>query len=80
MSFMAERTRPEAAAPGINGGQSGAPGEILIDGKPVNPKTQHVVQLGTRVLLRTPGGGGYGDVNARTPELVENDRINGYLS
>jgi N-methylhydantoinase B len=80
MSFMAERTRPEAAAPGINGGQSGAPGEILIDGKPVNPKAQHVVQLGTRVLLRTPGGGGYGDVSARPPELVENDRINGYLS
>ena len=80
LSFMAERTRPEAAAPGINGGLPGAPGEILIDGKPVNPKTQHAAKKGTMVLLRTPGGGGYGDPKDRLTELVEQDRANGYLS
>lgn len=80
LSFMAERTRPEAAAPGINGGLSGEPGEILIDDTPVNPKTQHVVKKGARVLLRTPGGGGYGDPNHRPAELVEQDRKNGYTA
>ncbi len=80
MSFMAERTRPEAAAPGINGGLPGAPGEVLIDGMPVNPKTQHVVQKGTMVLLRTPGGGGAGDPIDRPIELVDQDRVDGYIS
>lgn len=80
MSFMAERTRPEAVAPGINDGLPGAPGEILIDDAPVNPKTQHAVKKGTTVLLRTPGGGGYGDPKDRLTELVDQDRINGHIS
>jgi N-methylhydantoinase B len=79
MSFMAERTRPEAAAPGIKGGLPGAPGEILIDGRPVDPKSRHVVEAGGQVLLRTPGGGGYGDCIARTRELIEKDRAGGYV-
>jgi N-methylhydantoinase B len=79
LSFMAERTRPEAAAPGINGGLPGAPGEILIDGVAVNPKVQHVVTRGANVLLRTPGGGGYGDPSHRPAELVERDRTDGYI-
>ena len=79
MSFMAERTRPEAAAPGIEGGLPGAPGEILINGRPVDPKSRHVVEAGGQVLLRTPGGGGYGDCGARSPELIEKDRAGGYV-
>jgi N-methylhydantoinase B len=80
VSFLAERTRPEAAAPGIRQGQSGATGEVLIDGKMVDPKSRHVVQTGTKVLLRTPGGGGYGDRRSRTADLIEKDRAGGYLS
>jgi N-methylhydantoinase B len=79
MSFMAERTRPEAAAPGIRGGTAGAPGEILIDGVKVDPKSRHVVEAGAKVLLRTPGGGGYGDVKTRAQDLIENDRSGGYI-
>jgi len=78
ISFMAERTRDESAAPGLNGGQPGAPGEILIDGVRVNPKAQHIIQRGARVLLRTPGGGGYGDARQRPTELLERDRACGY--
>ena len=80
MSFMAERTRPEAAAPGINGGLPGAPGEITIDEMPVNPKTQHAVNKGAMVLLRTPGGGGNGEPTNRPSDLVEQDRANGYIA
>jgi N-methylhydantoinase B len=79
MSFMAERTRPEAAAPGIRGGLPGAPGEILIDGSPVDPKSRHVIETGAKVLLRTPGGGGCGQVNARPQDLIEKDLIGGYV-
>jgi N-methylhydantoinase B len=78
MSFMAERTRPESATPGLAGGESGAPGEILIDGVKINPKAQQIVKLGTKVLLRTPGGGGYGDARSRPDELIELDRQHGY--
>lgn len=78
ISFMAERTRPESAAPGMNGGAAGAPGEILIDGVKVNPKAQHIINQGTQVVLRTPGGGGYGDPARRSSELQNQDRVRGY--
>ncbi|MCC7081543.1 MAG: hydantoinase B/oxoprolinase family protein [Burkholderiales bacterium] len=80
ISFLAERTRPEAAAPGIAGGGPGAPGAVLIDGAPVDPKRQHVVAPGARIELRTPGGGGYGPAAERSPAAREADRIDGYTA
>ena len=78
VTFMAERTRPEAAAQGIAGGEAGAPGEVLINGKRVDPKAQHVVECGATIELKTPGGGGYGPSSKRPGELIEADRIDGY--
>jgi N-methylhydantoinase B len=78
ISFMAERTREESAAPGMSGGSPGAPGEIQIDGVKVNPKAQHIIKRGSKVLLRTPGGGGYGDPAHRSPEQKQQDLIRGY--
>ena len=80
VSFLAERTKQETAAPGIRGGLPGAPGEVLIDGKRVDPKARHVVETGSKILLKTPGGGGYGERSARSPELIERDRAAGYVS
>jgi N-methylhydantoinase B len=80
VAFLAERTRPEAAPAGIEGGGDGAPGELLIDGKPVNPKSQHVVEPGGTVLIRTPAGGGFGHPARRAPERTEADRADGYTS
>jgi N-methylhydantoinase B len=80
VSFLAERTRPEAAAPGIAGGKPGAPGAVLINGKPVDPKRQHVVDPGDRIELRTPGGGGYGDPAQRSPEARAEDEHDGYVA
>jgi N-methylhydantoinase B len=79
ISFLAERTRAEAAATGIHGGLSGAPGEILIDGEPADPKSRHVLGPGSKVLLRTPGGGGYGAPKERAQERVEDDRSGEYV-
>ncbi|HUA53396.1 MAG TPA: hydantoinase B/oxoprolinase family protein [Candidatus Sulfotelmatobacter sp.] len=78
LAFLAERTREAAAPAGIAGGGAGAPGELLIDGRKVDPKTQHVVAPGGTVLVRTPGGGGYGPASERDPALIEADRADGY--
>ena len=72
MAFLAERTR--VAAPGIAGGEDGATGEVLINGETVDPKRQHIVKTGDLVMLRTPGGGGYGPVDARDSAAAERDR------
>ena len=80
VSFMAERTRPEAAAEGLMGGGKGAAGAVLINGKPGNPKAQHVIEPNGVVELKTPGGGGYGPRDKRKPEAIKSDVQNGYIS
>ena len=80
VTFLAERTRPEAAAAGIAGGESGAPGEVIIDGKRSDPKARHVIAPGGTIELRTPGGGGFGPPSKRSAQHSESDRLNGYVS
>lgn len=58
MVFLAERTRHPA--PGIAGGGNGQCGSLEINGELCDPKKQHILPPGGTVLLRTPGGGGYG--------------------
>jgi N-methylhydantoinase B len=79
ISFMAERTREESATPGLAGGAPGAPGGIHIDGAPIKPKAPPINRRGAKVLLRTPGGGGYGDPVSRPAECIEEDRARGYV-
>ena len=80
VSFLAERTRPEAAAPGIAGGEPGAPGAVLINGTKVDPKTQHVINPGDRIEMITPGGGGYGLSADRSPQARSDDELDGYVA
>lgn len=74
--FMTERTR--IAAPGFSGGGDGQLGVVEINGVAVDSRAQHVLHKGDTVLLRTPGGGGYGDPKDRPEDLIERDRIRGY--
>ncbi|NKB57644.1 MAG: hydantoinase B/oxoprolinase family protein [Alphaproteobacteria bacterium] len=78
VAFLAERTR--VAAPGVAGGGGGATGELQINGQPVDPKQQHIVKSGDTILLRTPGGGGYGVEGDRKPDAIERDRAEGKLA
>lgn len=78
VSFLAERTRFPAF--GIEGGQPGAPGELRINGKPVDPKRQYVLQRGDTVQLSTPGGGGHGDPAKRNAVQLEADLNAGYVT
>ena len=77
MSFMAERTR--FPAPGLAGGGAGGLGDVRINGKKVDHRRQHVLERGDRVLVSTPGGGGYGPAGRRARELRERDRQRGYV-
>jgi N-methylhydantoinase B len=76
--FLTERIR--VPAPGLGGGESGACGEVLINGEPIDSRRPHVLMPGDEVTLRTPGGGGYGPASERADELRAYDRLHGYAS
>jgi N-methylhydantoinase B len=77
ISFMAERTR--FPAPGLAGGGAGGLGAIKINGKTIDHRRQHVLERGDRVLVSTPGGGGYGPAGQRSRDLRQRDRRLGYV-
>ncbi|HEX9821166.1 MAG TPA: hydantoinase B/oxoprolinase family protein [Methylomirabilota bacterium] len=77
VSFMAERTA--FPAPGLAGGGPGGRGDVRINGRRVNNRIQHVLGRGDRVLVSTPGGGGYGAGPARDRARAARDRALGYV-
>ena len=77
VSFMAERTR--FAAPGLAGGKAGGLGDVRINGRSIDNRRQHIVGRGDRILVKTPGGGGYGEALDRDPLLTARDRALGYV-
>jgi N-methylhydantoinase B len=74
--FMAERCRFPAS--GQRGGEAGACGEVLIDGVAADYRKNVVLKKGQRIVLRTPGGGGFGDPKQRDLAARECDRREGY--
>jgi N-methylhydantoinase B len=77
LSMMAERTR--YPAPGLAGGASGGRGDVRINGRRVDTRKQHVLERGDRVLVSTPGGGGYGPARARDRARIARDLALGYV-
>jgi N-methylhydantoinase B len=76
--FMAERCR--FPAPGMQGGESGARGEVRIDGVDVDYRQNVVLKKGQRILLRTPGGGGMGPPQDRDASAIVSDLQQGYVA
>jgi N-methylhydantoinase B len=66
-------------APGILGGGPGAVGEFLADGVKVEP-TNLDFEPGKEIVLRIPGGGGFGDPKKRDRNLLQADIDAGYVS
>lgn len=76
--FLTERLI--ISAPGIAGGESGKLGAVYINGKIIDSRKPHILLPGDEVLLRTPGGGGYGKKNQRKTDLIDFDLQHGYIS
>ena len=78
--------RARFGPPGVLGGGPAAPARhtLIVEGDAWDPprgaKVQNVqLRVGDRVVIRTPGGGGYGDPDSRDPAQVAADVGNGYL-
>ncbi len=78
VTFMAERTRH--GAPGLAGGGTGQVGSVQINGAEADNRAQHHLQRGDRILIATPGGGGYGPVSERSEDAAAHDRRQGYVT
>jgi len=83
LSVLAERNKIQPW--GLFGGKPGALGEYLIqkpDGRVVKLKSKCTVTMtkGDILIMKTPGGGGYGNPLERDPKRVLEDVKNGLVS
>jgi N-methylhydantoinase B len=83
VSILTERTRIPPW--GLAGGQPGGLGDHWVrraDGRWERLRGKGTVTLfaGDALIIRTPGGGGYGDPAERAPGLLERDRANELIS
>jgi len=78
LTFLSERTRHPAY--GLFGGRNGRVGKVTLNGRPINPKRQWVMNPGDRLVLEVPSGGGYGDPKKRRREAIDHDLREGLLS
>ncbi|WBU57255.1 hydantoinase B/oxoprolinase family protein [Paracoccus sediminicola] len=79
--FSAMFDRVTEPARGRDGGQPGAAGAVeLDDGTVLRPKGWQHVPEGRRLVLRLPGGGGFGDPAGRSASAREDDRVKGYVT
>jgi len=53
-------SRLDRGPDGLDGGEPGAAGRFLVNGKPISEGKKMTMQPGDVVVLETPGGGGYG--------------------
>ena len=59
---------------------SGGLGDVRVNGRLVDNRRQHILTRGDRVLVRTPGGGGYGPAAEHDPALGERDGALPYVA
>ena len=79
--FSAMFDRVNHPATGRNGGCAGAPGVVqLDDGTHLRQKGWQHVPVGKRLILKTPGGGGFGPAEQRCEKARQADRIAGYVT
>jgi N-methylhydantoinase B len=79
--FNAMFDRVENPARGRNGGGEGAPGGVaLADGTRLRSKGRQWIEPGQRLRLSLPGGGGYGNAEARAKDKVRADLAAGYIT
>nr|WP_325248929.1 hydantoinase B/oxoprolinase family protein [Amylibacter sp.] len=73
--------RLNAGPEGRQNGGRGSNGKVSIsDGTAVTDKGMYKIPAGERVILQTPGGGGYGDPATRDEKALERDVFDGLVS
>ena len=83
LSILAERNKIHPW--GLCGGSPGALGEYILKRRDESAiklpsKCTISIERGDVLVIRTPGGGGYGDPIRRCPEMVLSDVMNGIVS
>ncbi len=79
--FSAMFDRVTAAPRGRDGGRDGALGSVMLDdGTVMKPKGWQFVPAGRRLVLKAPGGGGFGDPAKRSEDARAEDRVRGYVT
>jgi N-methylhydantoinase B len=80
-TLLAMFERIENVAQGRSGGGAGAPGRAhLRSGRALRGKGLQEIPAGDRIILETPGGGGYGDPRKRLPDDLRRDVLLGLVS
>ena len=79
--FSAMFDRVNHPARGRDGGADGAAGVVALDdGTAMKPKGWQHVPAGRRLVLKLPGGGGYGDPARRSNAARSEDVSKGYVT
>ena len=81
MELLAAFDRVNYPARGRHGGSNGKNGAVrLLSGSKLAGKGTQTIKAGERLILHTPGGGGYGDPKQRDAAQVVADVANGLIS
>lgn len=81
LTLIAAFDRVDHPARGRSGGGPGATGELRVkDGRRLSAKGAHRIEAHERLIIRTPGGGGYGDPHQRCMAARTADRSAGYVT
>jgi N-methylhydantoinase B len=83
LSIMAERNKIQPW--GLAGGLGGATGEYILvksDGTEIRLPSKCTVSVarGDTLIIKTPGGGGYGNPRDRSSEMIKEDILNDLIS
>lgn len=80
-SISATYERTKHPAHGRFGGQPGATGSLrLASGEPVKPLGRSEIPAGDRLIMEFPGGGGYGSLDEREPDVLARERRAGLVT
>jgi len=81
VELLAAFDRIDYPARGRAGGESGAPGALFLEsGERLRGKGTQTISRGQRLIVHTPGGGGFGPVQRREAHRVEQDLTDELIS